>query len=242
MKHSILFLDLDDTIFQTKRRNDTGIFEATVSEKKPNVSYMTNYQKIFFDMFLQIENLKIIPLTARILEQYKRVTILKNTNITEASLYFGGMILKNMEIDINWDNIVKNKYKNLNLTLNELHNKVNNLIDKSSFKVSILDGFYLSIKNKDPKDKEAMKLLYSEVQKLVNDEYFIHFNNNNIALVPEFIGKKHTAQYFIEKYEPEMTIGMGDSISDLKFMELCDFKIVPSKSQIEKLLFKTDCI
>lgn len=238
MKNSILFLDLDDTIFQTKRRNEKGVFEATISEKKPNVSYMTNYQKIFFDMFSQIENLKIIPLTARILEQYNRVTLIKKTDITEASLYFGGMVLKNNEIDTNWDNIVKNKYKKLTLTLKELYEIVIKIVDKSQFRISILDGFYLSIKNKDPKDKASMDKLFLELKNIVSNEYFIHFNNNNIALVPEFIDKKHTAQYFIDKYSPEMTIGMGDSISDLKFMELCDFKIVPSKSQIEKLFLK----
>lgn len=238
MKSSILFLDLDDTIFQTKRRNEKGIFEATVSEKKTSVSYMTKYQKIFFDMLLEIENLKIIPLTARMLEQYKRVTALENTDINEASLYFGGMILNAMEIDPHWDNIVKNKYKRLNLTLKELYDQVSKIIDKSSFRISILDGFYLSIKNKDPKNKEAMQLLFLEVKKLINEEYFLHFNNNNIAIVPEFIGKNHTAQYFIEKYEPELTIGMGDSFSDLKFMDICDFKIIPSKSQIESLFLK----
>ena len=39
----------------------------------------------------------------------------------------------------------------------------------------------------------------------------------------------------MKKYQPKLTIGMGDSFTDINFMNLCDFKIIPTQSQINKL-------
>ncbi|MFN8672618.1 MAG: hypothetical protein U0457_11140 [Candidatus Sericytochromatia bacterium] len=139
MTNSILFLDLDDTIFQTKFRNKNGVYPATETEKKQNISYMTEYQKILFDMFLSIENLKIIPLTARILEQYKR-TFLYNQNILKAnsnldidtySLYFGGKIFINNELDLFWEEKITNYYKNMNINLLAMYDQISKIMIKS---------------------------------------------------------------------------------------------------------------
>lgn len=234
---SILFLDLDDTLFQTKFRNKNGLYPATKTENSQNISYMTEYQNTFLNMILSLENIKIIPLTARILDQYNRTFISKNKKITLVSLYFGGLILENGIKDIIWEEQIKNNYEKMKLPLNQMYESILEFLDKSKFRISILDNYYISIKNKDKKSETENIFLLEKIKEIITDEYFIHFNNNNIAIVPNFIDKKEVAKYFISKYNPKMTIGMGDSISDFNFMSICDFKIIPSKSQIEKLLF-----
>ncbi|MDQ7085455.1 MAG: hypothetical protein Q9M36_11240 [Sulfurovum sp.] len=46
---------------------------------------------------------------------------------------------------------------------------------------------------------------------------------------PHFLNKKFAVAYLIEEYKPILTLGAGDNISDLDFMNLADFKIVPKK-------------
>ena len=61
-------------------------------------------------------------------------------------------------------------------------------------------------------------------------------NENNISIVPKCIDKKHAVQYLIEKNRPKLTIGIGDSLSDWNFMDICHIKILPQKSQINKTI------
>lgn len=68
-------------------------------------------------------------------------------------------------------------------------------------------------------------------------KYILHINNNNIAFIPNSISKKEAVSFVKQKIDPDdniLALGMGDSISDLQFMQTCDFVCYPQKSQIAK--------
>jgi HAD superfamily hydrolase (TIGR01484 family) len=239
--HSILiFLDLDDTIFQTKRKNSQGIIQATNPENPENISFMTEGQKLFTDIFLNRDNVKIIPVTARDMEQYKLTLLSNNPNITTAVTYFSAVITDHGEIDQEWQEHIKNSYSKLKFSVREIMEKITANADLENFKIHSVEDFYIVIKNRS-KDKNQYIIqneeLKNKLSAMINDEYYIHYNSNNIAVLPKFLDKKNAVEYLIKKYRPLLTIGAGDSITDLNFMELCDFKIIPKNSQINEYLF-----
>ena len=243
-KKAIMFIDLDDTIFQTKRKNQNGIIAVTEHQNPNTVSYMTRAQEIFTDIFFSYPDLEIIPVTARNKEQYFRTSISKDKRVKNYVTCFGSDINNNQNIDEEWSLIVKEKYLAMTLKLNDLLENIMDIAD-DNFNIHISDNNYIVIKNKS-KDIDIYASqndqLKASLAKILNKEYFIHFNSNHLAIVPQFVNKRHAVEYLINKLSPELTIGAGDSISDYSFMSLCDYKIIPSNSQIEKLLLHSEKI
>lgn len=238
-KKAILFIDLDDTIFQTKRKNEMGTIPVTKHENPNNISYMTKGQDIFMDIFFSYPELEVIPITARNTEQYSRTYLSKNNSINTYVTCFGADIHNLNGLDIYWKEWVDKSYINLNPELENLFEKIYRAANPENFNVSISENRYIIAKNKS-KDINIYTLqnqiLKSDLIKFISDDYFIHFNSNYLAIIPKFIDKMKAVEYIINKYNPVLTIGAGDSISDYNFMSLCNYKIIPSNSQIERLL------
>lgn len=229
----IFFIDLDDTIFQTKRKNINGIYQATTTKDETKNSFMTEKQKKFFDLFFDKENIKLIPLTARNKEQYNR-TFLKDILI-DYSLCFAGQIYINDQILQDWNNRVIDNFNKTNLKLEDIYLDISKEFD-GIFKIIIVENTYISIKHhnvySESFENDRINIL-NLINKKLNNEYFVHENNNNLAIIPNFLDKKYACEYFINYYNPEITIGMADSISDYNFMDICDYKIIPSKTQLD---------
>lgn len=238
---TLFFIDLDDTIFQTKRKNVDGIYQATVSENIDSYSYMTEAQKTFLDIFLNSNDVKIIPLTARDYNQYKRVELSNHDKITSASVYFSGMIIDNNEIDKEWSKYIEKCYKSLKTSMEDMFKYMKKYVDDDKFKLYMLDDYYPVIKNRNKDSNVYIKentLLADKLKEIITDEYFMHFNSNNISILPNFLNKVNSMNYFIKKYKPSLILGSGDSITDLDFMNKCHFKMIPINSQIDKIMFQ----
>ncbi len=239
MSNILFFIDLDDTIFQTKRKNLEGIIPATFPLNPENISYMTTSQKVFIDTFLKMENARIIPVTARDREQYNRTFLSKEPRVKDVAMYFSAVITENGEIDQKWENHIKSSYKKLKFPLDKMWSLINKNISHDIFKMALVENFYIVIKNRLKGSENYIAQnegLLPVLRNFLEDEYFIHYNDNNIALIPHFIDKRFAVEYFVDKYKPELTIGAGDSLTDLNFMQSCDFKIIPKHSQIAKSL------
>lgn len=228
-----VFVDLDDTLFQTKRKNSNAIIQATESPNLSTVSYMSEEQNALLNMFKKDHYTKIIPVTARDREQYFRTYISRDPFVEYASLYFGGVIMKNGKIDNYWKKKVNLELKKTNLQINQLHSVLKERLDKKVFLINNIDDYYINIKNKN---RLNYTVTNNECVKLINElelnEYFIHHNDNNISIVPKSLDKKRAVEYLIDKEKPILTIGIGDSQSDWGFMDQCDFKIIPQYSQL----------
>jgi len=69
-----------------------------------------------------------------------------------------------------------------------------------------------------------------------------HANGNNLSFTPTGISKREACRYLIESIRDGRgapLIGIGDSLTDLPFMGLCDFIMTPSGSQIADLMART---
>lgn len=245
MKKAILFIDLDDTIFQTKRKNQNGINPVTQHEDPKNISYMTHAQDIFTDIFFSYPDIEIIPVTARNIEQYSRTYLSNNPKINIFVTCFGANITINNTVDPFWENFIKEQYMNLKPELNFVMEKIIKIANKENFNIHLSEDKYIVIKNKS-KDVNVYTLqnqiLKNDIIEFLDDKYFLHFNSNHLSVMPRFIDKKCAVEYLINKYQPQLTIGAGDSLSDYNFMSLCNYKIIPHNSQIENLLLSSQKI
>ena len=64
----------------------------------------------------------------------------------------------------------------------------------------------------------------------------LHCNGNNLALMVKGAQKHDAVRRVTAELKqdgPLVTIGAGDSLTDLPFMQICDFALVPQASQIQ---------
>ncbi|MBQ0764624.1 hypothetical protein [Marinobacter psychrophilus] len=69
-----------------------------------------------------------------------------------------------------------------------------------------------------------------------------HANGNNLSFTPTGISKRDACRHLIDSIRDGSgapLIGIGDSLTDLPFMGLCDFIMTPSGSQIAGLMART---
>jgi hydroxymethylpyrimidine pyrophosphatase-like HAD family hydrolase len=229
----MLFVDLDDTLFQTKRKNLSASIPATKSPNTDTISYMSDVQKSFLDLFSNFNSCSIIPVTARDYDQYSRTFISQDPNVEYASIYFGAEILFNNEIDPIWNDKVKYSLKKSSTEIKILFHFIKNKINTDHFYIYNIKDYYLVIKCKNRENyKELIIDCLNFITEFIPDDFLINNNDNNISIVPKCIDKMNAVEYLIDKNAPIMTIGMGDSLSDWNFMDICDYKIIPKISQI----------
>lgn len=63
-------------------------------------------------------------------------------------------------------------------------------------------------------------------------------NANNVSLLPRRLGKAAAVRYLRETQyaDAALTLGLGDSVSDLGFMAECDFALTPTRGQVARAL------
>jgi len=70
-----------------------------------------------------------------------------------------------------------------------------------------------------------------------------HVNGNNLSFTPIGISKRDACLHLIERLGDRggaPLIGLGDSLTDLPFMGLCDFMMIPSRSQIATRILRSE--
>ena len=230
MVNKILFFsDIDDTLIQTKRKTDFSKKTVVASYDKDGneSSYFYEGTKIFIDKIID-SDINFIPTTARNLASYQRTVFYKNPKIKYAILNFGGLILKDNKVDQEWDEYISKEYKKIT-PIKTIFKDLEELLD-NNIQIKIIDGYYISIYNKNKLDNiEVLKEIKTGLEGFISkhNEYYIYENGNSFGILPNFLNKEHGVKYLMEKLSPILSIGAGDNISDLDFMKLTDFKLLP---------------
>jgi len=240
---TILFSDLDDTLIQTKRKTDftRNTIVAATNRQGENSSYIYKETKDFLDGMIK-QGIELIPVTARNLSAYKR-TFMENTYSPKyAVLNFGGTILVNGEVDMDWDEKIKKEYAHIpsfSMIKSQVVSRTSDL--DVDINVSIVDDFYISVNSPTLKnDKKVLSFLKKTIKDIIEFYPSLHIyeSDNSFAILPNCISKRRGVEYLISKLEPTMTIGAGDNINDLSFMDCCTFKIIPTNSLVDNHLLR----
>jgi hypothetical protein len=241
-----LFVDLDDTLFQTPKKclSETDLQPAAYLKDGAPCSFSTPRQRAFFD-FAQ-NGMTLIPATARNADAFRRVDLPFSSYTV---LDYGGIVLQpGGALDTGWLALMQN---DMQVALPGLIDAMR-VIDDFQIKLGrpararliedFATPFYIVIK-----DHEAVAERLAEIEREVlrpwiegpGINFFIHRNGNNLALLPKTLNKARAVAHLRATLEaqhgPILTFGMGDSASDARFMAACDYAIVPSGTQLAGL-------
>lgn len=241
-----LFVDLDDTLFQTpgKCLKDEDLHPAAYLKDGAACSFTTSRQRAFFE--LMHREMTLIPTTARNRDALSRVDLPFSSY---AIIDYGGVVLEpGGAVDTVWFETMRMDMEQALTGLREAMQVIDGYAESAGLKgrARLIEDcstpFYIVVK--DP-EKKAEHLEQMECEAIApwlataGKDFFIHRNGNNLAVLPKTLNKARAVEYLRKRLEAEhgeiMTLGMGDSGSDARFMAACDYAIVPSGSQLAAL-------
>jgi hydroxymethylpyrimidine pyrophosphatase-like HAD family hydrolase len=248
---SYIFLDLDDTLFQTLRKCVPGIndhnLQVRASLPDGTANSFATYKQQWLWKWLE-KGFKIVPVTARDVHAFERVNLPFQE---EVILNHGAVILdKQRNIDPVWMDKIMQSLPAYHEKLLEVWAEVE-LYAKHNpgFKPRLVNDFgitwYGVIKHCDGTEATLKTLLDKLVKNhphVVDGSLYWHLNGNNLAILPKIINKESAVSYLLDGYKqqhPEvLTFGAGDSKTDAPFMALCDYALIPKNTQLfDRLAF-----
>lgn len=248
-----LFLDLDDTVFQTLRKcpeADNLLPVAFLSGGEP-ISYCTARQVRLIELLA--ETWRIIPTTARDRDAFARVKL--------PVAWREGAILNHGAMIIDDDGMPNTVWQQTIVTRLAPYRPCFAPIEKSirafarernmPLKVRVIQEdvpFYLVVKHREA-EIDALKSVRDQcIKPLLSNmalEFYIHLNDNNLAILPSAVNKANAVDHLIKRlrlrYGEVMTLGMGDSLTDIQFMALCDYALIPGRTQLHAALCAGEC-
>lgn len=234
----VALADLDDTLFQTAKKCPDGKTEglrlmSRLVDGSPS-GYATQLQQNMLD-WLRIG--QVIPVTARSRDVLARVDIEQAPAICSNG---GCIVATGGEIDQDWHSHL-NSQASATDSIADVYQALTNDIDTHAFRHWIVNEnqlpLFIVIKTNLDND-DILSDLHANLQERLPAEWRMHRNGNNLAYLPTWLNKRHAAKYLIEKIRADRPdvpiIGFGDSLSDVGFIDLCDYAMTPTRSQLWK--------
>jgi len=241
-----IFLDLDDTLFQTLRKcpvDDRLKARAFLPDGSAN-SFATHKQQWLWQWFS--EGFKVVPVTARDAGAFARVNLPFSE---EAVLNHGAVILDKFGApDKAWmDSILRQLSEHYPYLLDLWHDIESYCRKRHGYKTRLVQDFgitwYGVVKHSDGTEAPLRDLLETVVTphpSIGDGKLYWHLNGNNLAVLPKPINKESAVAYLLERYRqqhPELlTFAAGDSKTDAAFMSLCDYALIPKNTQLSRYL------
>jgi hypothetical protein len=236
---AIALVDLDDTLFQTLGKCPADVPAEALApigyarDGSP-LSYATPRQMSFLSWLS--DSTLLVPVTARSRDALERVRI----DWTRAVCAHGGLILdREGGTDPRWHARMAAEADAHAGSLAELTRRILDEARGAPLRVRVVEegGLPLYVLAKHPDgDVEALAAAIDKVVPEVPADWTVHRNGNNAAFLPPFLGKQHAVAFLMpelrRQYPRAPVIGIGDSLTDAPFMALCDFAMMPSKSQL----------
>ncbi|MEI6643731.1 MAG: sucrose-6-phosphate hydrolase [Novosphingobium sp.] len=231
----LILTDLDDTLFQTARKCPP---EAT---DLLTMSYLADGQESGFAtkrqqrMLNWLQHGKVVPVTARSREVLGRVNIVQNPAVCSNG---GCIVATGGEVDAAWHAHLHEKLR-LGVAPAEVYGALCHHISGAEYRHWLVQegdlDLYLVVKS-NVDDGEILEAVEPELKAFLPDGWRCHRNGNNLAFLPPWLNKRDAAHYVIETARTGdqnlLIIGIGDSHSDVGFMDLCDYAITPTTSQL----------
>ena len=237
MPRVVIFLDLDDTILQTAPKCPPGepLAPAAFNRAGEVLSFMTRAQQRLLSFWL--EQGIVIPVTGRTEGALDRVAI----DFSSWRITHHGAVIRQPDgaLPVWWTSEVQPILAAARSLLEDYWNCLSAEAATGGYRISRheVDACltYLSVKADD--DGAALARLAARLQQEgLPTELALHWNGNNLALMVRGAQKHDAVQRVAEELRregPIVTIGAGDSLTDLPFMRVCDFALTPRDSQIQ---------
>lgn len=241
---AIALVDLDDTLFQTLGKCPADVPAHALApigydRDGAPLSYATPRQLSFLSWLS--DSTLLVPVTARSRDALDRVRI----DWACAICAHGGVVLDNSgSPDPRWRSRMAAEAGTHGESLSFLSRRILDEAGGVRLRVRVLeeDGLPLYVLAKHPDgDAEALAAVIDRVVAEVPAGWTVHRNGNNAAFLPPFLGKEHAVAYLMpelrRRHPDAPVIGIGDSLTDAPFMALCDFAMMPGRSQLAAAAF-----
>lgn len=249
---AIALCDLDDTLFSSRRKCSPDVATADLvvgawgSDGAP-LSFSTPAQHRM-TLWLQ-QTALMVPVTARSTGALLRTHIVFDHAISA----HGGVVLERSADGCllpvaAWHESMQAALAPHQHTLEAISARVANEAarDGISVRTRIVeeDGLplYVVVKHGLQEGNDAeLHAACAATTKSVPPGWTVHVNGNNIAYLPPGLGKAHAVGWLLPRlrarYCDVAAIGIGDSFTDASFMALCDYAMLPTRSQLASMLF-----
>lgn len=244
MNKPLALCDLDDTLFQTKRKmlDENGQIPyctgALDRELQPR-SFMSEEQSIMVDWLLATAEL--IPVTARGTEETSRVQISFNSWKVMAH----GAVITNPNGLVNeeWATIVKTALSGMRKQLISYQERLSAQLLESgvdawcrmNYEYGGTPVYFVMKHRESTRIKELSDFNSKAVKAFDTTDFYIHQNGNHFGWIPKCVQKGLAVEWLLKKLREERgvfpVLGLGDSLSDHTFMKHCHWFGMPSKSQ-----------
>lgn len=244
MTKPVIFSDLDDTLFQTRRKMVGAQFSppyktAAVDRSMTPRSFMSAEQAMLVEWLLT--NADLIPVTARGTEEISRVHLpFRSWAITT----HGAVILRpDGQPDEHWQAHTLPRLSPYAERLIAMQPAITALMAARGVDAWARINYEyhdipvcLVMKHRDSTKLAQLNTIADEIEHLFSTTGFtIQRNNNNITWLPQVIDKGHAVSWLLTKLREERglfpVIALGDSLSDYRFMKLCHWFALPQQSQ-----------
>lgn len=250
MSRPIVFVDLDDTLFQTLRKCPPEESEhLVVAARATNGSHsmMTRRQKALVDWL--VSTTQTIPVTARSMEAFSRVAI----PFGDYAIVSNGAVVLDPagRPDADYAGLIARDlaaYRDaLDAVIGHGRRAAEEVgLDTRSWIVTeeVVAGetlwAYAVFKENDGDGDRLLEIAAALSAGLDLAGWTIHHNGNNLALLPPALSKRRAVEYLLARLRAEdptrPAIGLGDSLTDLPFMLACDIWGAPVASQLARRL------
>lgn len=234
----IVFSDLDDTLFQTARKMSEPHCDTRLASVATNGShsYMTEAQAAQVSWL--VETTRLIPVTARSTEALSRCKLpFKDYRIAS-----NGAVVQEPDgrTDPVWDKRITQISETWWKLLSMMDDFVAARNGTQGLRHWIVEEdsrpIYFCVKSN--RGEDLLDEMEDKLDFFTQGDLFKHRNGNNLAYMPHEISKRSAVEYLIDKLADVGTPvwGMGDSITDLPFMQACQMMVVPVGSQVDRKL------
>ncbi|KAB2925201.1 MAG: hypothetical protein F9K25_17065 [Candidatus Contendobacter sp.] len=238
MPRIVIFLDLDDTILQTAPKCPPGepVKPAAVDRAGRVLSFMTRAQRRLLEFWL--EQGTVIPVTGRTDEALARVAI----EFTSWRITHHGAVIRRPDgaLPAWWHDRIRPLLAAAQPLLREVAVNLGAGAAAGGYRVSChaLGEWLTYVSVKANEEDEALTDARARLEEPgLLPELALHRNGANLAVMVRG-AQKHDAvrrvAMELERGGPIVTLGAGDSLTDIPFLQACDFALTPRNSQIQR--------
>ena len=236
-----VFADLDDSLFQTLRKCPpaANLVTAAVDRQGEPLSYTTPQQRTLLAL---LDQAVIIPVTGRNTVALERVhMVFPSYRITS----HGALVMTaDGYPDAGWLTRIEAQHREWIAQMETALAWVERArtIAGLALRCRIIEDqgmpVYISVKG----EEAALARLNADIHEAWGGEGArVHRNGENMALLPPFACKEDAVAFLMQRLreteDQPLFIGLGDSATDLPFMRLCHYAVIPQQSQIRETLW-----
>lgn len=242
MTAAIALVDLDDSLFQTRRKCPQSVAEQDLTVMARDragapLSFATPLQMAWINWLRS--STVMVPVTARSVNALSRVDL----SFDYAIAAHGGVLMRPGGIVCpQWNSRMGEAARTFNPALEGIAEQLRLAATRHGFEVNVrIIGeadlpLYVVAKHAHPEREAELHELACQVEYDASAGWTRHINGNNVAFLPPCLGKQHAVAHLLEELRmrhPGLpVIGLGDSLTDAPFLQLCDFAIMPTGSQL----------